>query len=76
MKFSIFLLALALIMPAVRAQGVEEPLTTTEGQIKTFLTSGILIVVSISLRVIMLLLSLPLRVVILILSRIGMDREG
>jgi hypothetical protein len=74
MNSYVFFLALALILPA-GAQGVKDPLTTLDGQIDTFLISGILIVFSISMRVVMLLLSLPTRTVILVLSRIGMDRE-
>lgn len=76
MKLLIFLTILILLMqtvPASIAQNNE--LTTIEGQVKIFMISGILIIVSIFLRVVVFILSMPLKFFIEILSHIGMERD-
>ncbi|MDY6984936.1 MAG: hypothetical protein SVE93_00780 [Candidatus Thermoplasmatota archaeon] len=60
-------------VPASMAQDNE--LTTIEGQVKVFMISGTLIIVSIFLRVVVFLLSMPLRFFIEVLSYIGMERD-
>jgi hypothetical protein len=65
-----------LILPAgfiVEAQDSE--LTTIDGQIRTFLISGTLLITSILLKAVVFLLSLSLRGLIETLSRIGMEKE-
>ncbi len=76
MKLLIFLTVLILLMQTVPSSMAQDnELTTIEGQVKIFMISGILIIVSIFLRVVVFILSMPLKFFIEILNHIGMERD-
>jgi hypothetical protein len=74
MRICALILSFLLLSPAL-AQGLNDTLTTEEGRVKTFLSSGTLIFVSMFLRFFVMVVSIPLRAFITVLNRIGMERE-
>jgi hypothetical protein len=74
MRICALILSFLLLSPAL-AQGLNDTLTTEEGRVKIFLSSGTLIFVSMFLRFFVMIVSIPLRVFITVLNRIGMERE-
>jgi len=74
MRTYALIISLLLLSPAL-AQSLNDTLTTEEGRVKTFLSSGTLIFVSMFLRFFVMIISIPLRAFITVLNRIGMERE-